>query len=141
MNLTLKRHSYTDDGIFGMLYDEKGDMIAVTLEHAYESGNGDGSYAPKLTTGVHTCVRGQHRLHGMSNDFTTFEITGVPGHTNILFHWGNYNRDSEGCVLLGRRIVPNPDSPTDNMITSSRNTFNKFLDLQIGIDQFTLTVE
>lgn len=140
MKLTLIRTSLGHDGIFGLLQDEARTQIAVTLEHAYDSGNGDGSYAPKLQPGEYTCVRGPHRLHGMTNSFETFEIEGVKGHDNILFHWGNYNKDSEGCVLLGRRIVPNPDAPAENMITSSKNTFQKFLDIVSGLDRFTLVV-
>lgn len=141
MNLILTRNLFQPDGIFGELQDETGTQVAVTLEHAYDAGHGDGSYAPKLQPGTYLCRRGPHQLHGMTEPFITFEITGVVGHTNILFHWGNYNKDSEGCVLLGRRIVPNPDAPSDLMITSSRNTFLKFLDLQRDLDSFTLTVK
>jgi hypothetical protein len=73
----------------------------------------------------------------MVNPFITFEITGVPGHTGILFHMGNYNQDSDGCVLLGESTVPDPD-PT--MITSSVLTFNQFMGSQTGVDTFQLTV-
>lgn len=140
MNLKLVRTDAAHDGIFSLLKKEDGEVIAVCLEHPYESGAGDGSYTAKLKPGVYKCVRGQHKLHGMTDSFTTFEITGVIGHTNILLHFGNYAADSEGCVLLGRRIVPIPGE-TDRMITSSRNTFNKFMDLQRDVDQFTLIVE
>lgn len=142
MNLTLNRSEKREDGIFGILRDEARKQVAVTLEHAYDSGNGDGSYTAKIPDGTYTCVRSMHRLHGMTDDFETFEITNVPGHTNILFHWGNYNSDSDGCVLLGRRILPDTRSiATGNMISSSRNTFNAFMDLQKGLNQFTLTVK
>jgi hypothetical protein len=33
----------------------------------------------------------------------TFEII-VPGHTALLFHPGNSEEDTEGCILLGHRI-------------------------------------
>lgn len=138
MNLTLDRCMFEKDGIFGVLRDESDNVIAVALEHAYPK---DSRFLPKLPDGTYTCKRGMHRLHGMTNAFETFEICGVPGHTNILFHWGNYNKDSEGCVLLGRRVVQNPDSPKEQMITSSKNTFLKFMDIQKGINQFTLIVE
>lgn len=129
--MKLIRHDFRPDGIFGILYDAEGDQIACTLEHSYAD-------RPKLPVGTYVCIRGQHRLHDMTQDFDTFEITGVPGHTNILFHWGNYNRDSEGCVLLGRGVT---DSPVGWMVTSSRATFARFmLDLE-GIDSFQLTVE
>lgn len=28
-------------------------------------------------------------------------VNNVPGRTAILFHWGNTEKDSEGCILLG----------------------------------------
>lgn len=141
MNLVLTRLFNEIDGAFSRIDSEDNSFQCVGLEHAYDSGNGDGSYSPKLQAGTYTCKRSMHRLHGMTQDFETFQIMDVPGHSNILFHWGNYNDDSDGCVLLGRRMVPNPDSSGTNMITSSKNTFNAFMDAQKGVDTFTLTVK
>lgn len=138
MNLTLKRNEALESGIFGVLLDDQGQQIAVTLEHAYDSGNGDGSYSPKTPVGTYTCVKGQHQLAHMTSPFETFEVTNVPGHTNILIHKGNYNDDSEGCILLGL-AVQNTD--TGKMITSSAPTFNKFMALQHNVDEFILTIE
>lgn len=119
------------DGILGVLDDDEGHQLAVTLEHSY---NGK----PKLPAGTYTCQRGPHRLHGMKDSFDTFEVLNVPGHTGILFHWGNYNGDSEGCVLLGRVSC---DSPKGCMVTSSRATFARWMmDLE-GVQSFTLVVD
>lgn len=138
MILKLVRTLFQSDGIFGHLETSSGIQIAVTLEHAYER---DGDYLPKVFSGIYECKRGPHKLKGMTASFETFEIENVTNHTDILFHWGNYNKDSEGCVLLGRRIVMNPDKPQELMITSSRNSFNKFMDLTKGFEAFTLIVE
>lgn len=133
MDLTIKRLDYNDDGIFGHLEEtDSGDSVAVTLEHAYYSNNGDGSYSPKLPPGDYLCVRGEHRL-SKGKPFTTFEVTNVPGHTGILFHPGNYNEDSDGCILLGTTL-------SFSMISESRAAFSKFMALQDGVDEFTLTV-
>ena len=127
----LQRTGYLLDGITGRLLDSDGDQIAVSLERSYAG-------VPKLKSGTYTCVRGPHRLHGMVSDFETFEVLGVEGHKGILFHWGNWNKDSEGCILLGRVAM---SSPKGQMITSSRDTFARFmLDLD-NIDTFTLIVE
>ncbi len=139
MNLILTRTDKRDDGIFGTLHSDRNAVIAVTLEHSYDSGLGDGSYDAKLQPGIYTCVRGTHQLHNMK-PFETFEVQHVPGHTGILFHVGNYSEDSEGCILLGRRIAPRDPPETGNMITSSRNTFLAFMDLMRGLDTFTLEV-
>lgn len=140
MNLTLARTDKEVDGIFGTLVSEDGSFSCITLEHAYDSGNGDGSYAPKTLPGIYKCVRGEHQLAHMTSPFTTFMITHDDGHTNVLFHVGNFNEDSEGCILLGRRVVPRDPPETGNMITSSKNTFNAFMDLQKDVTEFILTV-
>ncbi len=121
---TLTHTNFADDGIFGILTDVSDGIVAYTLEHSYNK-------LPKLTDGTYTCVRGQHVLH--SGPIETFEITGVPGHSGILFHYGNYNADSDGCVLLG-------DGETATSVTDSRGAFTKFMARLVGIDSFTLIV-
>lgn len=138
MDLVLIRTQKRDDGVFGELYDAQMNQIAVTLEHAYDSGHGDGSYASKLPAGQYQCIRGEHRLHSSPIPFATFEITGVPGHSQILFHVGNYNKDSDGCVLLGKYTQ---EANGTQMIGLSRSTFYKFMTLQSGVDKFTLIVK
>lgn len=125
MNLTLNRILKKEEGIFSELRDEKGVLIAFTLEHSY-------SLEPKIYNGTFKCMRGTHQLHD-GVPFVTFEIMGVEGHSNLLFHAGNFNHDSEGCILLGQEIV-------NNMITNSKQTFLKFMELQSELDIFTLTV-
>lgn len=138
MNLKLTRSDFEASGIIGSLTDETEKEIAKTLEHAYDSGNGNGSYAPKLPSGVYKCVKGEHRLAHMASTFETYEITNVPGHTNILFHTGNYNNDSEGCVLLGNSVITQANG--ELMLINSRSTFAKFISLEYGLDTFVLTV-
>lgn len=138
MNLILTRTDFRDDGIYGEITDEAGKHICVSLEHAYDSGAGDGSYAPKVPPGTYLCQQGEHQLAHMSYPFVTFEVTGVPNHKNILFHVGNYNDDSEGCVLVGTAVRPVGDGTW--MISASKNAFNAFMQLQDGTNQFTLTV-
>jgi hypothetical protein len=136
MNLTLRRKLYRADGIFSACYDESGIKRWETLEHAY--GSADQGWLPKIPPGLWTCVRSMHRLHGMAHDFETFEITGVEGHSDLLFHWGNFNRDSEGCILLGEDLFESKDG--EEMITASRAAFADFMKLQEGVDSFTLEV-
>jgi hypothetical protein len=138
MNITLKRNEYIKDGIFGELLDENNYSFCVTLEHAYQQD--DATYAPKLSPGTYDCVRGLHQLEHMTTPFETFEITNVPGHTNILFHVGNYNNDSEGCVLLGTKTGVSVINPPVQMILNSKVAFNNFVTLQQSINNFTLTV-
>lgn len=138
MNLTLVRTDFDADGIYSILTDNLGVLIAHCLEHSYDAGAGNGSYAPKIPNGTYTCQRSMHRLHNMPHDFETFQVMDVPNHSSILFHWGNYNNDSDGCILVGRKVTIGPGGV--HMITDSKDTFAKFMALQHDIDTFTLTI-
>ncbi len=127
MIVSISTNDCKAEGIFGVLM--VGSTEFACLEHAYPQP--DGGYKPKLQPGTYVCVRGQHRLD--SGPIETFEITGVPGHSGILFHYGNYNRDSNGCVLVGKERE-------GDMITLSRTAFQNFMDLLKGVDSFNLIV-
>lgn len=133
---TLERSDFTRSGIFGGLYKGEQTLPAFyTLEHAYPDIVDPGAWEPKVPTGTYTCVRGTHSL-AHSGPFETFEITGVPGHQGILFHVGNTNDDSEGCVLLGTSR-----STLTPMILESKKAFAAFMELMKGVDSFTLVVQ
>jgi hypothetical protein len=79
----------------------------------------------------------------MNAPFQAFEVQNVPDFqgkpvTGILFHVGNFNADSDGCILLGS-VLYNVNEPW--MIRSSTPTFNKFMALQKNVTEFTLTVK
>lgn len=117
--------------MFGLLSNDDGSQIFYTLEHAYLQP--DKCFISKIPNGVYACVRGMHQLERMIRPFETFEITGIMGHTDILFHSGNRNGDSAGCVLLGM-------SRNDVEVLNSREAFSKFMELMTGINLFNLTV-
>lgn len=133
--LVLTRLQYFADGIFGTLFDSSGKQIAVTLEHSYYTND---IWMPKIPVGNYECVRGLHQLEHMDHSFETFEITGVAGHTDLLFHTGNTNDDSAGCVLLGEDVVERADGM--RMISMSRIAFEDFMSLMDGVDNFLLTI-
>lgn len=135
MNFTLTRLHYLKDGIFSKLVSEDQSLTFYTVEHAYETP--EATWRPKIPPGQFRCVRGLHRLEGMTQDFQTFEITGVEGHVNLLFHVGNTNSDSSGCVCVGkdlRLLAPPP------MVTQSKESFARFMSTQDEVDEFILTV-
>lgn len=138
MDMILTRHEYSVDGIFSILTDSMGIALAETLEHAY-TATGDSTPFPKIPNGTYTCVRGAHHLGPQATPIETFEVTGVAGHTRILFHPGNYNRDSEGCILLGS--IPRAPSLSQIMIYNSKESFTKFMELQKGVNTFKLIVQ
>jgi hypothetical protein len=145
MDLVLRRKTKSGIGIFGELLTLDGKLIAHTLEHAYhlmtttsvdqetKTVSATSSWEAKVPDGVFRCVRGMHQLHH-GKPFETFMVTGVPNHSGILFHIGNYNRDSEGCILVGLTSIPDG-------IGNSGDAFKALMELQRGRADFFLTVE
>jgi hypothetical protein len=132
MNFTLTRNQIGQTGIFGTLNDESGNQIAVTLEHAFDTG--DAGWSAKIAPGVYTCLRHPP----VRFPFVTWELQNVPDFQNepvsaILIHPGNYNSDSDGCILVG-------DERNGDMIMNSKVTLGKFMDLTSGLDSITLVV-
>jgi Family of unknown function (DUF5675) len=130
MDLTLTRKRYANWGIISELSDSNGEVLFTTLEHAYCDSTGT-IYRPKLTLGIHDCILGTHQLD-TGGPIQAYEITEVLGHSGILFHIGNYNKDSDGCVLLGTALG-------QQCITGSKVAFDKFMAMQSG-QNFKLTV-
>lgn len=138
MNLILRRVSATKDGIISELMDEKFNFVALCLEHAYPNTE-DGTFHAKIPIGEYKCVRGNHRLHEEDKEFETFEVTKIADHSGILFHVGNYNKDSDGCILVGEGFGAKLDG--GKMIVKSKEAFKKLMDLQKECDSFDLKVE
>lgn len=136
MDIRLTRKSAHLYGVIGEITPlNGGDVICVTLEHAYKDRD---SFSPKLAPGTYACKKGTHKLSNL-NPFEAFEIQNVPRFqgapvSGILFHKGNYNNDSEGCVLLGSKIGT-------GCILDSSAAFEKFMSLQNQCDEFTVVVE
>ncbi len=136
MDLTLTRKQFRPDGIFGEMKDADGKFSCATLEHAYFDSRS--SWSPKVPVGTFICVRGMHHLFKVAKQFETFEITGVEGHTNLLIHPGNYDNDSEGCILVGTKIMQLGFGI--QMLANSKVMFGLFMKAQAGLDRFFLTV-
>jgi hypothetical protein len=131
MNFTLIRYDILATGSFGVLL-AKG-FHCETLEHSYVIPL-ENTIQIKIPEGIYTCKRGVHRLESMTSGFETFEIENVPGHTNILFHVGNQNKDSAGCVLLGF-------NRSNNALLFSKSAFDNFMEFLKDVNEFTLEVK
>lgn len=138
MNLILQRSDFLSTGIFGTIESEDESFSLFTLEHAFaivpDSMAASTNYAPKIPTGSYNCQRGLHTLEHHPVPFEAFEVMDVPNHTKILFHIGNFNHDSDGCILLGL------SRDGDKAVLQSESAFNLFMSKQFGINEFTLTV-
>ena len=126
MDMVLKRTSCEQTGIYGIFSSAEGAWSCLTLEHAFFD---EGQYHPKIPVGTWQCVRRLSPHFGID----VFCLVGVPGHSFLEIHVGNYNDDSDGCVLLGQSRI-------GNMIDNSRNTFDDFMRRQTGVNSFNLVV-
>jgi hypothetical protein len=131
MNCTLIRAEWRPDGIFGQIISDDNQFKCVTLEHAYLV---QGNWMPKIPVGEYECAR---RLSPRFN-FEVFEVLNVPNCTYIEIHPGNYNADSEGCILLGESAIEQPNG--EKIISMSRQAFGQFMLMQNGLQTFKLTV-
>ena len=91
----LLRIEKTESETLGLLQMD-GETACLTLEPPDRNNLHNRSCIPP---GRYRCARKASPRFG-----ETFEITGVPGRSHILFHAGNLADDTHGCVLLGRRF-------------------------------------
>lgn len=100
--------------------------FAVTLELPWLENAPTRSCIP---TGTYECRRVQSPRFG-----NTFEVTGVPGRSHILFHKGNQIADTAGCILVAEKFV-------DARIEESKEGYDEFMRLFAGVDTFTLEIK
>lgn len=126
IKMKIIRDKMDEQGAFGKLYIE-GVYLCETLEP--DITDKVGFYIP---AGVYPCKR----FHG-NKWKNTFEIL-VEGHTALLFHVGNTEKDTKGCVLLGlsRGRIGEKEA-----VFSSKLAFSEFMDATNGVDTFELTIE
>lgn len=114
------------------LYDATGKMVyeCKTLELADRNNEKQKSCIPKGRYNVtirHSLKYGRH-----------FWVNNVPNRNLILIHYGNYNSDILGCILVGATYADiNKDGFPD--VTSSKATLAKLL--QSAPEGFTLTIQ
>jgi hypothetical protein len=104
------------------LFDEKGCLVfeCKTLELPWRNNEYRKSRIPSGTYEVIPRKSPRFNEH--------YHVKNVVGRSYILIHSGNYNTDTAGCILVGRRHTDiNGDGMRD--VTSSRNTLNELLEL------------
>lgn len=124
----LRIEEHEDFGTFGVLRINKA-AFCVTLEPA------DLLNAPSVSS-----IPAQQyicRRHVSPKFGETFQVMGVPGRTNVLFHAGNVMPDTQGCILLATSYGKLGEK---RAVLNSGATFKAFMMLMDGLDEFHLTV-
>lgn len=97
-----------------------------------------------IPSGLYLCRAYQAPTHG-----PTWEITGVPGRSAILFHAGNTEEDVKGCVVVGTRFgslkVRDEDDPARPLVekwgvVESRAAFQRLREVLHNEASFPLEV-
>ena len=126
--LIIRRVSTGRDGTFGVIL-HKDIPFALTLERQWLDNRTSISCIP---AGNYKCKRTNSPKFG-----GTFEVTNVPGRTHILFHKGNIDDDSHGCILIGEQFEHLGDSPA---ILASKKGFGEFMKILMAQIDFRLIV-
>jgi hypothetical protein len=112
--LELKTVAIREDGAFSVLLWD-GRPFAVSVERTFEDGK------PIIGNGAFLCTRSFYNKGG----YSTFEIQ-VPRHNLILFHKGNWEEDSRGCVIVAESFAV--------------LDFNELMSLVAGLSEFEMEV-
>ena len=129
MLLTLKRVAENVDGTFGVLIHNN-IPFCLTLEPEWRDNKQNISCIPN---GFYTCQKVNSPKFG-----STFEIKRVPNRTHVLFHKGNLETDTLGCIILGEQFESLNGKCA---ILKSGKAFDEFINLTKGLITFNLQIE
>lgn len=128
VDILLSRIANTREGMFGVL-SWYGRPFAVSLEDEWKYNQPNVSCIP---AGTYKCNRVKSPKFG-----DTFEVMYVQGRSHILFHKGNTEDDTEGCILVGEQFGTLFDKTA---ILSSSAGFKEFKQLTADVDGFSLAI-
>lgn len=110
--ITIKRDSYGNTACIGRMTIEGSDFTCYTLEEAREGlERGQDLRIPKgeYSLRFHSPSRFEKKLRAITHISGAKMINvyndDVPADRCILIHWGNTAKDTEGCILLGKKKV------------------------------------
>lgn len=127
-SLTLIRIVENKWGNFGAMFCGD-DFMVTTLERRWDDNKPETSCIPAEK---YMCKRGHFPAHG-----ETFEVIGAHDRSAILFHKGNYQTDSKGCILIATGYAPISGQLA---ISASGDGYARFMEYLKGEDEFELTI-
>ncbi len=124
----IRLENVAGQGTFGVLKINK-EVFCCTLEPENRLNERDESCIPALQ---YLCKRHHSPRFG-----ETFQVLDVPGRSSILFHAGNSDENTHGCILLGQYFGK---LKSDRAVLNSGATFKAFMLTMAGMDSFHLTI-
>lgn len=129
MQITIIRIEKSEHGTFGVMILDS-EAFCVTLEPEDLNNKIDVSCIPE---GQYICKRVASPKYG-----DTFRVCNVESRSHILFHAGNVEVHTKGCILLGQYFGK---LRGDRAILNSGKTFGRFLQKLIVLDKFNLEIK
>lgn len=115
-------------GIMGVLIKADGHVpFCNTLELPWRNNT---TFVSCIPSGIYVCERVISPIKG-----ETFEIKNVYNRSDILFHKGNIDDDTMGCILLGEGFGFVYNEPA---VTGSKLAFDEFMGMMKDISEFRL---
>lgn len=115
MELKLIRETKTNDSTIGKLYINE-------IYHCYTLEDKEREVKIQNVTAI---PKGRYEvIVNFSNRFQQQMplLLNVPNFVGVRIHWGNYSKDTEGCILLGT-------TKAVNMIGNSRTAYARFMSI------------
>ncbi len=123
--IILARIATGKDGTFGVLID--GNIpFALTLEPPWRDNQKNISCIPG---GSYQCDSVNSPRFGY-----TFSVLHVPDRTHIVFHCGNYTKDTKGCILVGEQFQ-------NDGLLASRDGYKEFMFRLKDYESFSLEIK
>lgn len=136
--IRIKRVASTKDGTFGVIFRHDGVPFALTLERPWANNQKGKSCIPAGEYAVKRCKASPDYGFKDSPRFgNTFQVTNVPGRSHILFHKGNLDDDTRGCILIGEQYGFLRGHPA---ILASGPGFKEFLGIMATENGFILGI-
>jgi hypothetical protein len=139
VHLTVQRTEETDKATFGVMMDDTGATIAVTLELPWRGNQHNISRVPPGTFPWRKTMSDEL-------DYVTPELSNIPGgRSGVRIHIGCLPCDVKGCIAVGtaRGYVDYPDNRPGGKgdgITGSHDAFRRLMNLLRDIDTGTITI-
>lgn len=132
-NIAVLNRLYVNDvqilGHFNLFKGVINVFTCKTLELAFKDNKNNIS---SICSGVYNVEKRWSKKYG-----NHYHVLDVEGRILILIHYGNYFRDTQGCILVGDRIA-DIDRDGYRDVTNSIDTMQRLL--EVAPDEFKLVI-